>query len=256
MDKAILIVSFGTSHKEAREKNIDKTVNDIKAEYTEYRVYSAFTSYIITKKLRKEGVYVDTVEEAFERIVSDGIKKIVVQPTHIIKGIEYEKLCKIAEKYRQQFDSMIIGEPLLSDESDFIAVARFIESIPFDEEALVLMGHGTKHRANSAYKKLEGYIMRDNIFIGTVEAKPDVTELAEKLKNYKTLRLAPLMIVAGDHALNDMAGDKPDSWKNIFTSKGIGVKILLKGLGEYDVIRKMFSDRIRRAIWKDPFFTE
>lgn len=248
MDKAILVVSFGTSHNDAREKTIDKIVSDIKAEYTEYRVYSAFTSNIIVKKLREEGIHIDTVEEAFERLMADGIKRVTVQPTHIIKGIEYEKLFTTAEKYREYFSKIIIGEPLLSENEDFIKTAEFIESIAPKEYAIVLMGHGTEHSANSAYAKLQKCIKADNIFIGTVEAEPTVYDIAEKLKDYKTVLLMPFMIVAGDHAVNDMSGEEPDSWKNIFTSRGYDVKILLKGLGEYEFIRNMFIEHIRRAI--------
>ncbi len=248
MDKGILVVSFGTSHKDTREKTIDKIVSSIKAEYADYRVYSAFSSYIIVKKLRKEGIVIDTVEEAFERLISDGIKEVIVQPTHIIKGIEYEKLCAVAEKYRIYFSNIIVGDPLISEEEDIINVAGFIESIGSKEYTLVLMGHGTEHFANSIYEKLQKYIKADNILIGTVEAKPTVYDIAEKPKHNKTVLLMPFMIVAGDHAINDMAGDEPDSWKNIFTSKGYSVKILLKGLGEYEFIQNMFIEHIRRAI--------
>lgn len=248
MDKAILVVSFGTSHIDTRKKTIDKIISDIKAEYTDYKVYSAFTSYTIVKKLSKEGVHIDTVEEALERLITVGIRYIIIQPTHIIRGFEYDKLCAIAEKYKKQFDEIIIGEPLLSREEDFVKTAEFLEGIKGNENALVLMGHGTDHNANSDYGKLQGYIKSDNIFIGTVEAEPTVYDIAERLKGNKTILLAPFMIVAGDHAVNDMAGKGSDSWKNIFTSQGFSVKILLKGLGEYDFIRNMFIEHIRRVI--------
>ncbi len=248
MDKAILVVSFGTSHKAAREKTIDKITEDIKAEYTQSRVYSAFTSYMITEKLKREGICIYNTEEAFEKIADDGIVELTVQPTHIIKGYEYEKLCGIAEKYRPYFDKLKIGEPLLSYEEDFIKTAEFIRSIKSDEDALVLMGHGTGHSANAVYDKLRDYIGQDDIFIGTVEAKPNVYDIAEKIKDCREILLTPLMLVAGDHVVNDMAGDAPDSWKNIFTSMGVGVKILLKGLGEYEFIRNIFLEHIRRAI--------
>ncbi len=247
MDKAILAVSFGTSHLCTRKKTIDKITDDIRAEYTEHKVYSAFASHMIVKKLRNENIHIDTVEEAFERLIADGIKEVMVQPTYIIKGIEYDRLCAAAEVYQGFFDKMIIGEPLLSRDEDFEKTAAFIEGIKKDEEALVLMGHGSRHFANSCYGKLQSYIKKDNIFIGTVEAEPTAYDIARRL-NVKNILLTPFMIVAGEHAINDMAGDGFESWKNIFTSQGFGVKILLKGLGEYEFIRNMFIEHIRRAL--------
>ena len=224
MDKAILVVSFGTSHSDTREKTIEKIIADIKAEYTDYRVYSAFTSYIIVKRLREEGIHIDTVEEAFDRLISDGIKNVTVQPTHIIKGIEYEKLCAAAKRYTEYFNEIKIGEPLLSGKEDIVKTAEFIESIKTDGETLVLMGHGTEHSANSVYGILQSYIGDDNIFIGTVEAKPTAYDVAKRLDPHKAVTLTPFMIVAGDHAVNDMAGDEPNSWKNILHHRALVLK--------------------------------
>ena len=246
--KAILVVSFGTSYKETREKTIDQIELDIQNYFPNYKVYRAFTSNMIIKKLKR--VYdlsIDTVSEALNRIVNDGVNDLIVQPTHIINGIENDFMISEIEKFKLKFNSIKIGSPLLTSTSDYIdLVETIIDEYSFikDDEALVCMGHGTEHHANSAYISLD-YIFKahdkKNFFIGTVEGYPEIDIIVKALKKFKPSKvyLVPLMIVAGDHANNDMAGEE-DSFKTKLQDEGFEPECIIKGLGEYEDIRKIY----------------
>lgn len=257
--KAILAVSFGTSHNDTRKVTIDAIENDMKAAFPDYALYRAWTSKMIIQKLKKrDGVSICNVKEAMEQMKQDGITDVLVQPTHVINGIENDLMKEDALSFRDEFHSISFGEPLLTSKQDSLDVIHAITEEFSDlqkEEVLVLMGHGTTHYANAIYAALD-YTFKDqgfkNIFLGTVEAYPSMETLMKMVKEYapKKVILAPFMIVAGDHAKNDMAGDNPESWYSQFVAAGFETKTVVKGLGQYPGIRKILVEHLR-AIDRD-----
>lgn len=255
MKKAIVVVSFGTSHEDTRKKTIEAIERGIAETFKDYQVFRAFTSKIIIKKLREnENLIVPTVKEAMEKLVEEGYTDVVIQPTHIINGIENENMLEDLSFYAKRFSSFRIGKPLLSDIEDYKQLVNCIveENHVGEEEAILLMGHGTSHHANAVYPavdytfRAEGY---SNIYMATVEGYPTIEDamgLMEKY-NYKKVILIPFMIVAGDHAKNDMAGDEEDSWKSILEKSGYEVDCKLQGLGELEVVQEMFIRHIKEA---------
>lgn len=252
--KAILAVSFGTSHNDTRKITIDAIEQDMQAAFPDYALYRAWTSKMIIKKVNaRDGVHIFTVKEAMELMLQDGITDVLVQPTHVINGIENDLMKEDALAYQEQFHSISFGDPLLTSEQDNLAVIEAITSEFKDlekDDVLVLMGHGTTHYANAIYAALD-YTFKDkgysNIFLGTVEAYPTMESLLKMVHAYKPKKvvLAPFMIVAGDHAKNDMASDEPDSWYSQFKAEGYEVEPVLKGLGEYSGIRKLFIEHLK-----------
>lgn len=252
--KAILAVSFGTSHNDTRKITIDAIEKDMQEAFPSYALYQAWTSKMIIKKVNaRDGVHIFTVKEAMEQMLQDGITDILVQPTHVINGIENDLMKEDALAYQEQFHSISFGDPLLTSEQDNLAVIEAITSEFKDltkEDVLVLMGHGTTHYANAIYAALD-YTFKDkgysNIFLGTVEAYPTMESLLKMVHVYQPRKvvLAPFMIVAGDHAKNDMASDEPDSWYSQFKAEGYEVEPVLKGLGEYPGIRKLFIEHLK-----------
>ena len=255
--KAILVVSFGTSYADTREKNIDQIEKDIAAAYPDYAIYRAWTSKMILKKIKeRDGISIPTVKEAMEQIIVDGITELVVQPTHVINGIENDIMKEEVLLYKDRFSSIRFGSPLLTSTEDNEEVIKILMEeikISSSNEILIFMGHGTSHYANSVYAALD-YTFKDkgyeNVFIGTVESYPSLDTLAKFIskKQPAKILLAPFMIVAGDHARNDMAGDDEDSWKKRFEAEGFQVSCILKGLGEYKGIREMFVQHVADAI--------
>ena len=252
--KAILAVSFGTSHNDTRKITIDAIEQDMQEAFPSYALYRAWTSKMIIKKVNaRDGVHICTVKEAMEQMLQDGITDVLVQPTHVINGIENDLMKEDALAFQEQFHSISFGDPLLTSEQDNLAVIDAITSEFKDltkDEVLVLMGHGTTHYANAIYAALD-YTFKDkgypNIFLGTVEAYPTMESLLKMVHAYqpKKVVLAPFMIVAGDHAKNDMASDEPDSWYSQFKAEGYDVEPVLKGLGEYPGIRKLFIEHLK-----------
>lgn len=255
--KAILIVSFGTSYENTRKRTIDAIERDIADAFPACPAYRAWTSKMIIAKLKKrDGIIIHTVKEAMEQMLLDGITDVIVQPTHVINGIENDQMKADALSFRDRFSSIVFGNPLLTTEEDNQAVVQAVagEFQDMDQEtALVLMGHGTEHYANSVYAALD-YRFKDmghkNIFLGTVEAYPALDSLLRAADSFqpKKIVLAPFMIVAGDHAHNDMAGDSPDSWVCQFENAGFEVCPIIKGLGEYPGIRRMYVEHAQKAI--------
>lgn len=252
--KAILAVSFGTSHNDTREVTIDAIEKDMQAAFPEYPLYRAWTSKMIINKVNKrDHVHIDTVKEAMEKMRADGITDVLVQPTHVINGIENDIMKEEALSYREDFHSISFGDPLLTSEQDnrevLEAVAEEFSWLK-EDEVLVLMGHGTTHYANSIYAALD-YTFKDkghkNIFLGTVEAYPSMESIMKLVREYAPSKvvLAPFMIVAGDHAKNDMAGDDPESWYRQFKEAGYEVEAVIKGLGEYPGIRKILVNHLK-----------
>ncbi len=249
--KAILVVSFGTSVNATREKTIDRIEADIQKSMPDRAFYRAWTSGMIIRKIEKrDGVHINTVEEAMEQMLSDGITDVIVQPTHVIRGIEYDQLKETVLEKGKEFEQVRIGTPLLTTSEDadadavLQAVMAEIGSIG-KEETVVFMGHGTPHDINSIYTELDQRLKElgyPQAFMGTVEAEPTLDTLLEKVKTLQVKRviLAPFMVVAGDHAMNDMAGDEDDSWKSTFEKAGYEVECILKGLGEYPAVRQIY----------------
>lgn len=249
--KAILVVSFGTSHLDALEKNIVPIENQIAETFPQYKVYRAFTSKMIKNKLmRKENLFVPNVTESLEQMVKDGVEQVVVQPSHIINGIENDRMLSDVMAQADKFQRIRVGNPLLTSVEDYKkAIHAVMEEAPLEaDEVLILMGHGTEHHANSAYPTLEytshslGY---NQVLVGTVEGFPDLKDVMTKLEisGSKKVTLMPFMIVAGDHAKHDMAGEE-DSWKTELEENGYEVKAVVKGLGEMKGIRNIFMDHI------------
>ena len=254
--KAILAVSFGTSHNDTRKVTIDAIERDMQEAFSDYMLYRAWTSKMIIKKLKnRDNVHVFTVREAMEQMKKDGITDVLIQPTHVINGIENDLMKEDALAYRDDFHSITFGDPLLTSAEDNLAVIQAIADEFSDlaqDQVLVLMGHGTTHYANSIYAALD-YTFKDkgykNIFLGTVEAYPSMESLMRMVKEYNPSKvvLAPFMIVAGDHAKNDMAGDDPESWYSQFKAAGFEVEPVVKGLGEYPGVRRLLVDHSKVA---------
>ena len=257
MNTAILVVSFGTSYKDTLKKNIEALEKDIQKNFPEYEVRRAFTSGFIIKKLKETmNIEIDNVETALDKLKNDGYEKVVCQPTHIMNGFEYEKFKTMAESKKHMFKEIVIGEPLLygtKDNQKIVDCLKCEFENNNDNNAIVFMGHGTGHPANSIYAAID-YMMKDrgfkNGFMGTVEGYPEVESVISALKreSYKDVILTPFMLVAGDHAVNDMAGDEEDSWKNIFEKEGFNVNCIIKGLGEYNSIRKLYIDKVKNIL--------
>lgn len=254
--EAMLVVSFGTSHRNTLEENIAAIEKDISANFPGIAFRRAFTSGMIIKKLKeRDGLSIDNTAEAMERLCSERFTHVTVQPTHIMNGNEYEKMLSEAEPYRDRIE-LSFGAPLLTSLEDFRAAASAImHSIApaAANEAILFMGHGTEHYANAAYCQFE-YFLHDmganRTFVGTVEGYPRLEEVINRLERHpeiKRLRLYPLMIVAGDHAVKDMAGDEEDSWKTVLSSMGYEVECILQGLGENPGIRRIFAEHALSA---------
>lgn len=258
--KAILVVSFGTSYDETRKVTIDAIEQDIADSYPDYRVYRAWTSKMILAKIKKrDGIHYDNVKEAFERMAADGITDVIVQPTHVINGIENDIMTEESLSFAPRFSTIHFGTPLLTSlEDNNLLIEAIAHEFPDlkEDEVLVMMGHGTTHYANAIYAALD-YTLKDkgysNIFLGTVEAYPSMDSLLHMIKEYNPRRviLAPFMIVAGDHATNDMASDDPDSWRSQLEAAGFPVTCILKGLGEYKDVRNLFLSHVKEAIHSD-----
>jgi sirohydrochlorin cobaltochelatase len=255
--QALLVVSFGTSYNESRAKTIEAIEKALTATYPDYDVRRAFTSQTIINKLAdRDGLQIDNVEQAMEKLVSEGFKKVVVQPTHVMSGFEYDSVIEAIEPYKAKFDSLVCGLPLLTSDADYDQVVSILadeaKAYAGDGVAIVYMGHGTEHASNTTYEKLAGKLLAKapNHFIGTVEAEPALDDVINEVEASGATKvvLYPLMIVAGDHANNDMAGDEEDSWKTAFKSEGYEVECILKGLGEYKGIQDMFIAHAAEAM--------
>ena len=253
----ILVVSFGTSYTDNLDLSIGAVENDIAAAFPEYEVRRAFTAQTVIDILGEGNMEIDNVTEAMERLVADGVKKVVIQPTHVMNGAEYDDVMAEIAPYADKFEVMAVGKALLTSHEDYEAV---IEALLADNEnagsadtALVYMGHGTHHFANAAYSQLEGMMHAEgyeNAFVGTVEGFPTLEVVQSQVAAYgaKKIILMPLMIVAGDHANNDMAGDEEDAWKVILTNAGYEVECVLEGLGQNAGIRAIIVEHTKAAI--------
>ena len=258
---AILVVSFGTSFNDSRHITIGAIESAIREKFPDYDVRRAFTSQIIIDKLKeRDGVVIDNVEEALDRLVADKVQEIVVQPTHLMNGYEYDDLAKALESHKDKFKKVALGEPLLSSDDDYYKVIAALASVSerYDDgkTALVFMGHGTEAESNKVYSTLQDKLSAEgkkNYFIGTVEATPSIEDVLKGVKaaGLKKAVLRPLMVVAGDHANNDMADlEDPESWASQLTAAGIEVECVLEGLGQIVEIDELYAAHAADAIAK------
>lgn len=257
-ERELLTVSFGTSYNDSRIKTIGAIEETFEREFPEYSVRRAFTSEMIIHRIKsRDGESIDHVTDALERAVRNGVRYLVIQPTHVMNGLEYNDLEAEAKKYAGKFETMAIGAPLLTSDEDFRSVIRVIteRTKEYDEPgtAICFMGHGTEAASNLVYAKMQDMLRAagyDNYLIGTVEAAPGLPDVLEEVRagGYGRVVLAPLMIVAGDHANNDMAGDEEDSWKSEFLRAGCEVVCLMRGLGEFPEIQELFASHVREAV--------
>jgi sirohydrochlorin cobaltochelatase len=255
--KAILVVSFGTSYDETRKKTIEAIEQDIHHAFPDFELRRAFTSPTIRRILKnRDGIEVDDVAGALERLAAEGYRYIIVQPTHVIRGFEYDAVREIIGTYDGRFEQLFLGDALLTSEEDYHAAAQAVlgelEAYRRPDTMIVMMGHGTEHVANESYRKLqhifEGIGIRD-IRIATVEAETELDDLIREIRECGVSRvvLFPFMVVAGDHACNDMAGAEETSWKSRFEKAGFNVQCILRGLGEYAPIREIYVKHAKNA---------
>ena len=281
-ENEILVVSFGTSFNDSRTEDIGGVEKAIAEAYSDWSVRRAFTAQIIINHVQaRDDEKIDNMDQALERAVKNGVKNLVVQPTHLMHGAEYDELSEAVEKYKDKFESVKIAEPLLGEvgsdatvvNEDKKAVAEIlteeaVEKAGYDsldaakEEgtAFVFMGHGTSHTAKISYSQMQSQMTAlgyENVFIGTVEGEPEDTScesVIEKVSaaGYKNVILRPLMVVAGDHANNDMAGSDDDSWLSQFKASGKFDKIdtQINGLGEIEGIQKLYVEHTAAAMSK------
>ena len=253
--KALLVVSFGTSHAATRPRTIEAVENDLRRAFPDRVFYRSWTSGMIRRKLeREEGVKIDSVAEALERMLAEGVSDVLVQPTHLLPGDEFRCTEEAVRAFAGRFRALALGRPLLADEGDVKALASILEEAypTAADELLVLMGHGSASLAFPAYAALERQFRADGhprVCIGTVEFEPGIAPVLARIRQEQPRRvlLAPLLAVAGDHVMNDMAGDGPDSWKNQIAREGPEVACRLTGLAELAAVRELYLRHARAA---------
>ncbi|MDR2633409.1 MAG: sirohydrochlorin cobaltochelatase [Treponema sp.] len=254
----ILVVSFGTSYNESRQKTIGAIEDAIARAYPAYSVRRAFTSQIVIDHIyQRDGEKIDNVTEALNRLVAEGAQDLIVQPTHLMQGIEQKEMLSQVQPFESKFRSIKYGKPVLASEADYTALVSILReetnTYAGPDTAIVFMGHGTEAASNADYTKLAALFKEQglsNYFIGTVEASPSLDDVIVQLREagLEKLTLLPLMIVAGDHANNDMAGDEEDSWKSILTAEGFSVQTVLRGLGEYPELQAHIVQHVADAM--------
>ena len=279
-ENELLVVSFGTSYNDSRVDDIKGIEDALKAAYPDWSVRRAFTAQIIINHVQaRDGEMIDNMQQALERAVSNGVKNLVVQPTHLMHGAEYDEMIEALEEYADDFESIAVAEPLLgevgddasviNEDKEAVAIAvsgaaaadagyESMEAAAEDGTAFVFLGHGTSHTAKVTYSQMQtqmealGYA---NAFVGTVEGEPEETACeavieAVKEAGYKKVILRPLMVVAGDHANNDMAGSEEDSWKSMFEADGSfeSVEGQIAGLGGIDAVKQIYVEHTKAAM--------
>ena len=252
-EKALLVISFGTSYVQTRERTIGAIERKLAERFPDRDVRRAWTSSFIIKKVAKaEGLAIDTPEEALQKLADAGVTDVIVQPTHLSDGYENRRMLEIVRTFADRFERIAVGRPLLDTEEDRERVAKIMQKLCRDDEALLLMGHGSEKHPVPVYEQLQDSLScagADNVFVGTVEGTPafkDAKALLDR-SGYRKVTLAPLMIVAGDHAVNDLAGDTPDSWQEQLETDGYTTEVILAGLGEYEAIQDMFAEHAEHA---------
>ena len=277
-ENELLVVSFGTSFNDSRVADIKGIEDALQEANPDWSVRRAFTAQIIINHIQaRDGEKIDNMTQALDRAVANGVKNLVVQPTHLMHGAEYDEMCEALEQYKDKFESVSIAEPMLGEvgsdatviNADKEAVAKAItaaavadsgfESVDAAKEAgtaFVFIGHGTAHVAKVTYSQMQAQMQQlgyENVFIGTVEGEPEETSCeavieAVKAAGYTNVVLRPLMVVAGDHANNDMAGSEDDSWKTMFEAAGFTVDCQIAGLGEIADVQALYVAHTKAAI--------
>lgn len=257
-ENELLAVSFGTSFNDSRRLTVGAIEDALETAFPDYSVRRGFTSNIIIDHVNKrDGVLIDDVKSALDRAVDNGVKNLVVQPTHLMNGLEYNDIVDEVAQYSDAFEKVAFGEPLLTSDDDFKRVEQAIVdwTAEYDDgkTAVCFMGHGTEADSNGVYQKMQDLLTADgyeNYFVGTVEAEPSLDTILEMVKagEYERVVLQPLMVVCGDHANNDMAGDGADSWKSVFEVEGYTVECLMRGLGENEDIQQIYVDHAQTAV--------
>ena len=257
-EKELLVVSFGTSFNDNRVATIGAIENAKEEAFPEYSVRRGFTAQIIIDHVKnRDGEVIDNFGEALNRAIDNGVKTLVVQPTHLMNGLEYNDVIDELAQYAEEFEQVAVGEPLLTSDEDYQVVINAItedtKAQDDGETAIVFMGHGTEAESNQIYATMQEKLTEAgfaNYFVGTVEASPSLDDVlaAVQAGEYKKVVLQPLMIVAGDHANNDMAGDEDGAWKKTFEDAGYEVTCNLKGLGEMPAIQELLVAHAQAAI--------
>ena len=262
--KAILVVSFGTSYEETRKACIESVENKIKNNFPDYEIRRAFTSEKIIKKLKeRDNLVIDNPDEALRKLKEEGFSQVVVQALHVIPGAEYDEVRAVVAEYANDFDNIMLGRPLLYSKGDeeknipddyTIAVEALKQQLPelTDDTAVVVMGHGSYHPANAAYPCLQSVLldMEQRVYVGTVKGYPTLDNVRKHLEanQIKNVILMPYMLVAGDHAQNDLAGDEDDSWKTQLQNEGYAVDVYMHGLGENPAYQDIYVQHVKDAI--------
>ena len=256
----ILVVSFGTSYNDSRHITIGAIEDAIRETYPDYDVRRAFTAQIIIDKLaERDGIVIDNFEQAMDKLVEEGVQKVVVQPTHLMAGYEYtDVLNSLQQNYADKFDAIVLGDPLLTSDEDYSAVAEAIcdATAAYDDgqTAVCFMGHGTEADSNEDYTHLQQVLTdagHTSYFVGTVEATPTFDDVvkAAQAAGFTRAVLRPLMVVAGDHANNDMADtEDPDSFASKFIAAGFEVECVVEGLGQLVAIDDIYVRHVADAI--------
>lgn len=257
-EEELLVISFGTSFNDNRRLTIGAIEEAMEKAFPAYSVRRGFTSQIIIDHVKsRDGEVIDNVGEALNRAIANGVKNLVIQPTHLMNGLEYNDVVNEVAQYADAFDSIVIGQPLLTSEEDFRIVAdALVESTASYDDgktAICFMGHGTEAESNQVYAKMQKLLTESghtNYFVGTVEAAPTLEDVLALVQAgaYERVVLQPMMIVAGDHANNDMAGDEEDSWKSVFEAAGYQVVCEIRGLGEIKAIQDLLVAHAQAAI--------
>lgn len=255
--KMILVVSFGTSHPDARRKAIGGIEKAIERQFPDHILRRCFTSQRVIRIVeQREGIHIDSLREALEKACEDQINHLLIQPTHVLAGIEYKKLLDTAGTFQDRFDKLCVGLPLLWSERDYADLVRAIAGCTKEfidgRTAVVLVGHGTRAEADAAYRKCQTALGKEGLadhFVGTVESRPSKEDIAGVLlekKKYRRVILLPLMVVAGDHAVNDISG-AGQSWRRVLEDAGFEVRTVLRGLGEYPEVQSIYVEHLREA---------
>ena len=254
MKKALVIVSFGTTYEKGRQ-SIDAVEHALAQAAEGYDVFRAYTSSIVRKVLQKRGETVPSLEEALEKLANEAYDTVLVQPTHLLCGSEYdEKIRAPYQQYAGRFRYIALGRPLVAENDDLLRLAEILAALkPGDADALLLMGHGTAHFANMVYPAMQTALRlqgHPNVIVGTVEGWPTLENAIDELHalGAKRVELRPMMLVAGDHAQNDMAGDDADSWKNRLTAAGFDVHCTVEGLGELEAVQKLYVEHLKAEL--------
>ena len=277
-EKELLVVSFGTSFNDSRVEDIKGIEDALAKAFPDWSVRRAFTAQIIINHVQaRDGEKIDNMEQALDRAVANGVKTLVVQPTHLMHGAEYDEMCEALEEYKDKIETIVVAEPMLGEvgsdatviNADKEAVAKAVvaaaleeagyestEKAAEDSTAFVFMGHGTAHVAKVTYSQMQTQMQNlgyENVFIGTVEGEPEETACenvieAVKAAGYTKVVLRPLMVVAGDHANNDMAGSDDDSWKTMFEAAGLDVTCQISGLGRIEAVEQLYVAHTQAAM--------